>query len=534
MKKVPLALRDDGFSWLYEIEPPCTPEVIWEKCVDFLSSDDIQIKEVGIGAGEARNYGTKYGDILGEDNVMWKIPQEFIKKIEENCDTVEGVTAVYNEFKKTEFGQKSWLRIGDFRAMANIRYLIKRGTDAFRVQCERAHGKGMKVWARQEMRTALPNRFRGRADLVIPNTNRWTFAKEEMRAYQIEILVEAVERGADGVSLDFCVYPPYLAEPQNEYGCITQFFRDLRSRLRKDFDKKIDVIVRLPYKPEQYGLMWKDWVDESLVDVIIPSVILPGEMFDVPIGEYVSYVKGKECKVFGCIRPKFTNIDPDPQAGDEEKGIFRLNRGVTEENERARAALLLSAGADGLEIAIGSAKRYNPDIPLGAAADSDQWKPRYAKLNNLENIQEKDKTYPLVNNSIFSVVLNSGESVVSPFRIADKISEVSNKVTTFVCPIVRALKEGETLKVSLNGNEITLDSKTLVGNMEEPTTFDHKRGCKADTVHFGKDWWTKGRKSIQVPPTYFREWDNEITFTYYGNDPLEIVDVDVDVLYGEK
>jgi hypothetical protein len=325
-----------------------------------------------------------------------------------------------------------------------------------------------------------------------------------------------------------------LAEPQKEYDCITQFFRDLRAKLDKESTKHIDVIVRLPLSPENYGLMWKDWVDERLVDVIIPSVIMPGDVFDVPVEEYVSYAKGKNCKVFGCIRPKFTNIDPDPQAGDEEKGIFRLNRGVTEENERARAALLLSAGVDGLEIAIGSAKQYNPDIPLGAAADSDQWKPRYTRLNCLEDIIEKDKTYPLVNSSIFSVTLHNGESVVSPFRIADKISKVSDKIKTFVCPVMRALDEGETLRMSLNGNEMILDKNTLVGNMEAPTSFEHKKPFKADHINFGKEWWTKGRKSIPVPPAWLREWKNEITFTYYGEKPLEIVDVDVDVFYGGK
>ncbi|MBE5732345.1 MAG: hypothetical protein E7353_04830 [Clostridiales bacterium] len=529
MKKVEIALRDDGFSWLYEIEPPCTAEVLHEKCVDFLS-DKIQIKEVGIGAGEARNYNTKYSDILGDDNVMWRTPEEILDKIWDNCHSSEAITAIYQEFKQTEEGRKSWLRLGDFRAMANIRYLIKQGTDAFSVQCKRAHEKGMKVWARQEMRLMLPNRFWDNKEFLIKGTNKWSFAHEAMRKHQEDVLVEAVERGADGVSLDFCVYPPYVDDPKSEHIYITQFFRNLKARLEKDFDRKIEIIVRLPFAPENYGLYWKQWVDEGLVDVIIPSVILPGELFDVPIDEYVEYVKGKNIKIFGCIRPKFTNIDPDPQAGDEEKGIFRLNRGVSVENDRARASLLLSSGADGLEIALGTAKKYNPDEPFGSGADCDQWKPHYENLSDLSEMIYKDKTYPLVNNRLLSATLNNGESVTVPFRIVEDIAEVGDRITVNICPIIRKLQKGEILKLCINGHSVSVDGITQKGNMEEPTYFDHVRGCKADTVHFGKNWWIKGRKIININPHWLSR-DNELVITYNGEEPLIVVDVDVEIKF---
>ena len=34
--RLPIAVRDDGFSWLYAITPPCTPEKLRRKCVTYL------------------------------------------------------------------------------------------------------------------------------------------------------------------------------------------------------------------------------------------------------------------------------------------------------------------------------------------------------------------------------------------------------------------------------------------------------------------------------------------------------------------
>ena len=92
------------------------------------------------------------------------------------------------------------------------------------------------------------------------------------------------------------------------------------------------------------------------------------------------------------------------------------------------------------------------------------------------------------------------------------------------------MQKGEILKLCINGHSVSVDGITQKGNMEEPTYFDHVRGCKADTVHFGKNWWIKGRKVININPHWLSR-DNELVITYNGEEPLIVVDVDVEIKF---
>ena len=536
MKK-DIALRDDGFSWLFYMTPPCSKEVLWERCVDWLDGE-IQIKEIGMGAGEARSYNTKVGDIMGEaPTTMWWVPDGVMKEIEDNCDNRDKIFDIYMRYIETPDGKRSSIRLGDFVAIANIKYLIKQGTDPFEIVCNRAHEKGIRVWGREELRGGLPKKMLDRKDLYIPGTIKPDYKYEEIRKYRVDVFAEIVAKGADGVSLDFCVYPPYLEHPETDGDCITQLFRDLRERFNKDFDRKIDIVARLPLEPEKYGLLWRDWVKEGLVDVLIPSVILPGDLFDVPIDEYVEAAKNTDIKVFGCLRPKCTNIDPDEQKGDEERGIVRLNRPITVENDRARAALLHYSGAGGLQIALGTANKYNPDFAPGTNQHTDQWKPHYAELCNPEAIRYEDKTYPLVNSKILSTTLDKDNLAVKiPFRIADDPhGERGGDISANVCPVMRNLMEGERIYVKLNETDkIYLDKTNLKGNTEEPTSFNHAIVVRADEFRFGHNWWNKGRKIIEINPQLLNVGKNMLEIGYEGAGSLEIVDVDVEIKYGGK
>jgi hypothetical protein len=536
MKK-DIALRDDGFSWLFYMTPPCSKEALWERCVDWLDGE-AQIKEIGMGAGEARSYNTKVGDLMGEaPSTMWWVPDEVMKEIEENSDNREKIFDIYMRYVETPEGKRSSIRLGDFIAIANIKYLIKQGTDPFEIVCQRAHEKGMRVWGREELRGGLPKKMLHRKDLYIPGTIKPDYKYEEVRKYREDVFAEIVEKGADGVSLDFCVYPPYLSSPETDGDCITELLRNLRKRFENDFDRKIDIICRLPFEPEKYGLLWRDWVKEGLVDVLIPSVIFPGELFDVPIDEYVEATKNTAVKIFGCLRPKCTNIDPDEQKGDEERGIVRLNRPITVENDRARAALLHYSGAAGLQIALGTANKYDPRFAPGTNQHTDQWKPHYALLGDFDNIRYEDKTYPIVNSKILSATLDKETpSVNIPFRIADDpFGERGGEMSVNICPIMRNLEDTERIYIRLNGGEkILLDKTLLKGNNEMPTSYNHRIVVKADEIHFGKDWWNKGRKTVSIDPKSLKLGNNLLEIGYEGEGSLEIVDVDVEVKYGGK
>ena len=533
-----IALRDDGFSWLFYLKPPCTKEALWDRCVDWLDGE-IQIKEIGMGAGEARSYNTKVGDVMGEGPAaLFWVSDPFIKEIEENCHDGKAIEEIYFRYKETPEGKRGSVRLGDFIAIANIKYLIKQGTDPFEILCNRAHEKGIRVWAREELRGGLPKRMLDRKDLYIPGTNKPDYKYAEVRKYREDIFAEIAEKGADGVSLDFCVYPPYLEHPETDGDSITQLLRDLRARFERDFDRKIDIVARLPLEPEKYGLLWRDWVKEGLVDVLIPSVILPGDLFDIPIEEYVEAAKNTGCRVFGCLRPKFTNIDPDEQKGDEERGIVRVNRPVSVENDRARAALLHYSGAEGIQIALGTANKYDPSFAPGTNQHTDQWKPHYSLLSNWDNIRYEDKTYPLVNSKILSTVLNKDKPEVKiPFRIADDPhGEKSEKMTANICPVMRNLEDGEKVYLKINGSEkIILDKDTLKGNTEKPTSFNHAVVVAADEFNFGHNWWNKGRKTVAIDPCLLKLGDNLLEIGFDAPDgELEIVDVDVEIKYGGK
>jgi len=532
------ALRDDGFSALFYFVPPCTAEEFGQKCVDWLDGE-IQIKEIGMGAGEARTYHTAVGDIIGEaPATMWWVPDAFIEEIRQHSADAEKIEEIYARYKETPEGKRGSVRLGDFYAFANVRNLIKEGTDPFEVLCSRAHRMGMRVWGREELRGGLPKRLLDRKDLYIPGTNKPDYKYETVRKYREDIFAEIAAKGADGVSVDFCVYPPYLENPERDAGCITQFFRELRARFARDFDRKIEIVARLPREPEKYGLLWRDWIREGVVDVLIPSVILPGDLFDVPIDEYVEAAWNTSCRIFGCLRPKITNVDPDERKGDEERGIVRLNRPVTIENDRARAALLLQSGADGIQIALGTANKYDPTAVPGSNRHTDQWKPHYAQLVDWKRIQFEDKTYPLVNSSLLSAVLNQDSPHVQiPFRITDDPrGERGGEITAFVCPVMRNLRDGEELRIRLNGSEsIVLRGDTLKGNTEEPTGFNHAVVTVADEVHFGYNWWSKGRKRIEIDPLLLRCGENLLEIEYESADgSLEIVDVDIEILYGTR
>ncbi len=531
MKQFPLAVRDDGFTALYSITPPCTPEKLCRKCVDHLA-EVAQIREIGTGVGFAMNFRTRRGDLMGEDLMGWGVPEDVLSRICEHPDSYEHVQAVCDYFQETYRKNK---RLGDFRALANIHYLLQRGTSPFKVLADRSHELNLRVWARFELRGGLPSCFANHREYQIPGRSDLDFRHEAVRALLLDLAEDMVSEGADGISLDFCVYPPFFEKPDTDGHYMTQLLRDMRMHFAK-LGRKIDLVARLPYQPEQYGLLWRDWVKEEVIDVLIPSVILPGELFDVPNDGYVEATRGTSCRVFGCMRPKMTSVDPDPQVTDEKRGIWRFNRPNTRENDAARAALLIASGVDGIQIGLGTAFSYDRTRIPGTNPYTDAWQPYFEAYAQPESIRFANKTYPLVNARILPYSLKPSEgSLRIPFRIADDLSGASGKglrVSASVCPIMRALEADERLTLSINGSApVVVDTKTLSGDMRPPIVFNHDRVVVSATNTFCDGWWLKGRKEIPVDPTCLKQGDNLIEVSYAGEVSLDLVDVDIEIRY---
>ena len=548
--RLPIAVRDDGFSWLYAITPPCTEEKLRRKCVTYL--DGIaQIKEIGIGVGFAISFHTKIGDLLGSEACRWpSIPADIASMIDEAPGDYENVRRAHRAFKE-KYGGK--LRVGDFRAYANIRYLLDRGTDPYQVQLDEAHRLGMKVWARMELRNGAPSCIRDNcAHLCIPNedgtpSQKLDFKYPEVRALWLSLIEDIADKGVDGISLDLCVFPPFVSDPVADAECMTEFLREIRRETAK-YDRKIDIIARLPMDPEIHGLMWRDWVRDGLVDVIIPSVVLPGAAFDIPNLPFVEGTRGTDCRVFGCMRPKITSLDPDPRPGDEEKGIWRFNRPNTAEIDYARAALILDAGVDGMQIGLGSAMAPKPESLPGTGPYTDNWHDYYENVTDADFLRFADKTYPIINSNYVPFSFRSdGVSQKIYFNASDDIERAKREgksVRVFLCPIMRNLEAGEELFVSLNGGEkVSVSADNLIGNREKPVFYRHSSAdasewslgdLTCEPEEFDNGWWLRGRKEIEIPAELLRHGENFFTVGVRGLKSLLYVgDVDIDVKYSK-
>lgn len=322
-----------------------------------------------------------------------------------------------------------------------------------------------------------------RRELYIPGTNKPDYKHEEIRKYREEVFAEIVSKGADGVSIDFCVYPPFL-------------------------------------EPEKYGLLWRDWVREGIVDVLIPSVILPGRLFDIAIDEYVKETKNTPCRVFGCLRPKATNVDPDERKGDEERGVVRLNRPITIENDRAGAALLLRSGADGLQIGTAFSLKIRPTS--WSMEEHPEWfldMPEGYRVNNLSvpAIQEqKLKMLGEVMRKYAFDGLDIDFERHTPILPPGRQWELRESVTDFM----RAVR-GELLKISEEqGRVIMLSARVpdcLKGCHEDG--LDIEQWIREDLV----DCLTLGSRSFDIKVEEFRALSEDIQL-YGCYDPHHTVD----------
>ena len=541
--RLPIAVRDDGFSWLYAITPPCTPEKLRRKCVTYL--DGIaEIREIGIGVGFAISFRTEKGDLLGSEACRWpSIPADVAAMIDEDPGDYENVKRAHRVFKE-RYGGK--LRVGDFRAYANIRYLMKLGTDPYAVLVDESHRLGMKVWARIELRNGAPSCMRDNcAHLCILDDNgkptqKLDFKHPEVRELWLSVIEDTVKKGVDGISLDFCVFPPFVSDPVGDAECMTELLREMRRRFNTE------IIARLPIDPETHGLLWRNWVSEGLLDVIIPSVVLPGAAFDIPNLPFVEGTRGTSCRVFGCMRPKITSLDPDPRPGDEEKGIWRFNRPNTREIDYARAALILDAGVDGMQIGLGSAMAPKPESLPGTGPYTDNWHDYYENVTDAELLRYADKTYPIINSDYVPFSFRTdGVSRKIYFNAADDIESArreGKRVRVFICPIMRNLEDGEELFVSLNGGaEVRVGRSELRGNSEKPVFYRHSSADASEwslddlvcePEEFDNGWWLRGRKEIEVPAELLRHGENYFTVGVRGAKSLLYVgDVDIDVKY---
>ncbi|MBM3802204.1 MAG: hypothetical protein FJW26_07810 [Acidimicrobiia bacterium] len=123
----------------------------------------------------------------------------------------------------------------------------------------------------------------------------------EVRQFILALFEEALQIGAEGISLDWCRYPYSVRSKET----VTNFFRELRSladRYGKPRGLHIPILTRFPARGVR-GWEFMDyatWVKEGLTDFLCPSNIQARHLnFDV--AEYAQAVKGTRVKLLPSV-----------------------------------------------------------------------------------------------------------------------------------------------------------------------------------------------------------------------------------------
>ncbi len=258
-----------------------------------------------------------------------------------------GCNAGYNLSWPTEIENAEFIvdrmnrgaRIGTvqlWRHAETLRRLHEEGHDPVGIEVAEAHRLGIDHWIRLSMNdwhhwgekgTAInlqSSRFYegnpqfligdegaegwgGRLGSVLP----WfqDFMHEEVRSLRKDIAVEACTRyDIAGFLFDFMRCPGYFRFGQEEAGLdvMSQFMRDTRAaldRVGQEKDRAIGFAARVPNTiagSRRLGLDVPAWIDEGLVDIVIPSCFF-GQDMEEDVTEWVELGKGSGVQIYPTI-----------------------------------------------------------------------------------------------------------------------------------------------------------------------------------------------------------------------------------------
>lgn len=208
----------------------------------------------------------------------------------------------------------------------------------------------------------------------------------EVRAYVLSLFEEALEIGAESLSLDWCRYPNAVTSKET----VTTFFRELRAladRYSRKRAKRVDILTRFPAR----GVVgwehmdYRTWAREGLVDYLAPSNI-QGRHLNFDIGEYIEGVKGTQSKLLPCVDALTWGLS---KPGMFLKRILKAyemgvpgiyiyqSDGPALEGPEQRRYLSLAASADSLRQWMvretGEQNRYSKEIYLNQPAHGPQF-----------------------------------------------------------------------------------------------------------------------------------------------------------------
>jgi len=493
LRKIDIAYRNDGFSHFF-CKPTMTRETLQRDHVNILRDTNAGILVWGLGPGSVFCYETKVGQIFGE-----------------------GLSEQ----------QMGLLREGDRWVHENVMNLIEEGPGPLAMAIEAAHEAGIKILARLEMNheygpakddnwmwvAFVGDLNKKHPEYRIGKGVLLDFKHKEVRDFKLAILREAAEAGADGVSLDLVVYPPFFekADP----AIMTGFVRDVRTMLEevgRRQNRSLELMARVPFVDYmELGLDWKTWLREGLVDIIVPTHRRPADYFDIRVEEFIAVGRETDTKVYPTLWQALGFVTTDQHPSDEKTGRRRYDKPKTQGMYYAQAMLFHRAGADGVQLGM----------------SENQWKsrPYFDDLADPEKVLYADKHYMVdpieIRPGTFELE-DEGHVLVGErkvgLRIGDDVfaaKQAGYNVEATMVVYCRPLQEGERLSIYVNGN----DPVEISGDAEDEKT---RAGVKAidprrqrhDTFLFERNWWKRGEHKLAVDPDWWKLQDNEIELVY--------------------
>ena len=500
MRRIDIAYRHDGFSIFYK-KPVMDRAELEERYLNPLGSSNAGILVWGLGPGSVFCYETKVGQIFGE-----------------------GLTEE----------QRGLLRTGDLWVHENVMNLLEGGRGPLGMAVARARELGIKLYARLEMNheygpakddnwlwvAFVGDLNKKHPEYRIGNAVLLDFKHKEVRDFKLAILREAAELGVDGVSMDFAVYPPFFAEPDAGAGIMTQFVRDVRAMLNEVGEaqgRQLDLMVRVPFVDyEKLGLDWKTWVEERLVDIIVPTHRHASDYFNIRVDEFVSVARPAGVKVYPTIWQALGFVDTDQRPGDDGRKRRRYDKPKTKGMYFAQAMLFHREGTEGIQ--------------LGMSEDQWRSRPWFNDLADPEKVLVADKHYmvdPIALRPGTLELAQEGAAHVgrrkASLRIGDDIAAARRagcEAATKLVVYCRPLEEEEQLSIRVNGN----GPATVRGDTDDER---RRRGAKTvdprkdkhDSFIFEKEWWKRGEHTLPVPADWWKLGENEIELTYTTRSP---------------
>ncbi len=494
LRKLDLAYRNDGFSIFFK-KPPMDVAELRRRYIDPFRNSNASTLVWGVGPGSVFCFETNVGEIFGE-----------------------GLTP----------RQRSLLREGDLWVHENVMNLIRAGTGPMAAAVDAAHAIGRKLIARLEMNheygPARDDNWKWVAfvgslnkkhpEYRIPGTVLLDYRHAEVRAFKLKVLRETVQLGADGVSLDFAVYPPFFEKPAP--AIMTSFVREVRTMLDEEGGKRghrLELMVRVPTPgARDLGLDWEAWMREGLIDVIFPTHRRFPDLFDLRVERFIDVGVETGVRVYPTIWQALGFVDTDQRPGDKAKGRRRYDKPKTPGMYRAQALLFMRAGADGIQ--------------LGMSEDQWRGKPWMNDLVDPEKLLFANKHYMVdpvsirpgtiklaKNENGFRGTMTLGLRLGDDIAAAGKAGYAVAATTVVHC---RPLETGERLSLFVNGRgpvEISGDSIEESKRRGKGAAID-PAGGKHETFIYRRNWWKRGEHKLATPADWWNIGDNRIVLAY--------------------